>query len=250
MKNVRNMTISNTVKEEVVMSNVREENIKELGKHFELSVVSLLSDDELVAAAKKSVEYNMRAVYVPAFQLNIVKEAIKGSDLLLGGAVSFPLGVDSPKAKVTAAQELVDAGVDCIDFVMNHWALRNGMPEIVEEEVKMLREALPDKELKMILEVCTLNDEEIKTAVRIAGENNIDFVKSSTGQYQGPSMEQVCLMVDEAKKYGLRTKVAGVKLPRAQNAYAFLKAGIEVIGTQQAFNILDGIDLLRDRDVM
>lgn len=232
------------------MSDVRKESIKELGKHFELSVVSLLSDEEMFAAAKKCVDYNLRVVYVPAFQFETVKKAIKGSDLLLGGAVSFPLGVDSPEAKVLAAKDMADEGVDCIDFVMNHWALRNGQVEVVEREVKMLREAIPNKELKMILEVCFLNDEQIRTAVKIAADNKIEFVKSSTGQFDGPSMEQVCILVDEAKKYGLQTKVAGVKFPRAQNAYAFLKAGIDLIGTQQALNILDGIQLLRDRDIL
>ena len=232
------------------MREVEKKSIKELGKYFELSVASLLSNEEMFETAKKGVDYNLRVIYVPEFQFDIVKKAIKGSDVLLGGAVSFPLGVDSADTKVIAAKDMKAKGARCIDFVMNHWALRNGMTEVVEKEVKMLREAVPDVELKMIMEVCYLTDDQIKTAIAIAAKNNIDFVKSSTGQFQGPTMEQACLMVDEAKKYGIHTKVAGVKFPRAQNAYAFLKAGIDLIGTQQAFSILDGISLLRERNIM
>lgn len=232
------------------MNTINNESIKELGKHFELSVIDLLPNEKLVEMTRKAISYNLRAVYVPAFQLDIVRGVLKDSDILLGSAISFPLGVDTVESKVATAADLVKKGVGCIDFVMNHWALRNGMKEVVEDEVRQIRKTAPQTELKMILEVCYLDNEQIKTAIKIAADNKIDVIKSSTGQFQGPTMEQACLIVDEGKKYNLHTKVAGVKFPRAQNAYAFLKAGIDYIGTQQAFSILDGIDLLRERDIM
>ena len=37
-------------------------------------------------------------------------------------------------------------------------------------------------------------------------------------------------------------KVAGVKFPRPQNAYAFLLAGAELIGTRDAPGIIDALD--------
>lgn len=231
------------------MNNVKKETLKELGKHFELSVVSPLTNEAMLEVTKKSIEYNLRGVYSPTFQLELVKEALKGSGLKLGGAVSFPLGADTAEAKAFIAKDQADKGVDFLDFVINYWALRAGMVEVVEKEVKMIREAVPNIELKMILEVCFLTDEQIITACKIAADNHIDVVKSSTGQYDGPTMEQACLIVDECKKYGMKSKVAGVKAPRPQNAYAYLCAGIDYIGTQQAFDILDGIVLLREREI-
>ena len=42
-----------------------------------------------------------------------------------------------------------------------------------------------------------------------------------------------------------KVKVAGVKFPRPQNAYAFLQAGAELIGTRDAPGIIDALDQLR-----
>ncbi len=41
-------------------------------------------------------------------------------------------------------------------------------------------------------------------------------------------------------------KVAGVKFPRPQNAYTFILAGAERIGTRAAPEIVDAFDSLRE----
>lgn len=231
------------------MSDVRTESIKELGKRFELSVISLMTQEQLMNTMQKAGEYNLHAVFVPSFLVPAIKKVFAGTDMKVATAVSFPLGSDEPEAKGEGAKVIAAKGADEIDFVMNFPALAMGHPEFVERECKLIRENAPGITLKMILEVCYLKDDQIRQAVRIAAENGIDFVKSSTGQIQGPTFEQVCVMVDEAKKYGLHTKVAGVKFPRPQNAMTFLCAGVDRIGTQNPFEILDGIQILRDRGI-
>lgn len=231
------------------MSDVRTESIKEMGKRFELSIISMMTPEKLAQTIERAVEYNLHAVFVPTPLLRTVKGALEGADVRVAGAVSFPFGVDDPEPKALQAKLLVEKGADEIDFVMNFVSLAFNYPQKVEEECKRMRESAPDATLKMILEVCYLNDDQIRQAVNIAADNGIDFVKSSTGQAVGPTFEQVCVMVDEAKKRGLKTKVAGVKFPRPQNAMTFLCAGVDRIGTQNPFEILDGIQILRDRGV-
>jgi len=98
---------------------------------------------------------------------------------------------------------------------------------------------------KMIIEVCYLTDDEIKAACELCIEAGIDWVKSSTGQYAGPTLEQVILMADCCKGTNTRVKVSGVKDPRPQNAYVFLRAGADLIGTRQAPQIIDSFDTMR-----
>ena len=43
----------------------------------------------------------------------------------------------------------------------------------------------------------------------------------------------------------VKLKVAGVKFPRPQNAYVFLLAGADRIGTRDAPAIIESLDLLR-----
>jgi deoxyribose-phosphate aldolase len=231
------------------MSDVRNESVKELGKRFELSLISVMTPEQLKLTIKKAIDYNLAAILVPTFMITGMKEAVKGTDLRVGGAVSFPLGSEDPEVKAYQAELMVKHGVDDIDFVMNFAALAMGHPEIVDQECRLIRKAAPNAIIKMILEVSYLNDDQIRQAVKIAAENRIDYAKSSTGQAEGPTMEQVCILVDEAKKGGIKSKVAGVKYPRPQNAMAFLCAGVDRIGTQRPFEILDGIQLLKDRGI-
>ena len=98
---------------------------------------------------------------------------------------------------------------------------------------------------KMIIEVCYLTDDEIRTACELVAEAGIDWVKSSSGQYDGPMLEQVMLMADCVKGTATKVKVSGVKAPRPQNAYVFLMAGAELIGTRAAIEILNAFDTMR-----
>lgn len=231
------------------MQDVRNLSIEELGQYFELSIISMPTKEQLEAQIKKAIEYNLKGILVAPFLVSEVIEAVKGTNLQVGSAISFPFGSEYPEVKALEAKMMKEAGVDCIDFVMNVPALLSGHPEIVEKECRLIREAAPGVTIKMILEVCYLTDDQIRQAVQIASANGIDYAKSSTGQTTGPTMEQICLLVDECKKANIHSKVAGVKFPRAQNAYAFLIAGIELIGTQQPFEIIDGIKLLRERNI-
>jgi deoxyribose-phosphate aldolase len=52
-------------------------------------------------------------------------------------------------------------------------------------------------------------------------------------------------MVDTLKGTKTKVKVSGVKFPRPQNAYAFLLAGAELIGTRAAPQIIDAVDTMR-----
>jgi deoxyribose-phosphate aldolase len=58
-------------------------------------------------------------------------------------------------------------------------------------------------------------------------------------------MEQVLLMIEVARGSHTKVKVAGVKFPRPQNAYAFLLTGVDLIGTRDAPGIIGALDTMR-----
>lgn len=232
------------------MSDIRTASLKELASHFENSIIRVATKEETAKVVQTSIEYGFHSVITAPVLVPLVAELAKGSNLKIGSAASFPMGSEMPEAKAAIVKDMVENyPVDEIDFVMNLSALAAGMPEVIDKECKLLRAAAPNKVLKMILEVCYLTDDQIRLACKIAGENGIDFVKSSTGQLKGPSMEQTLILVEEAKKYGMKSKVAGVKDPKPQNAMAYLLAGVDRIGTQDAVKIIDGIQILRDHNI-
>jgi deoxyribose-phosphate aldolase len=44
----------------------------------------------------------------------------------------------------------------------------------------------------------------------------------------------------------VRLKVSGVKFPRPQNAWCFIMAGAELIGTRSAPEIIEGLEMCRE----
>ena len=116
---------------------------------------------------------------------------------------------------------------------------------VVRQEIKDFVSAAAGALTKVILEVCFLTDEEIVTGCRLIQEAGAAYAKTSTGQFEGPDMSQVLLMRETLKGSDVKLKVAGVKFPRPQNAYAFILAGADLIGTRAAPEIIDALDQMR-----
>ncbi len=128
---------------------------------------------------------------------------------------------------------------------MNIGALRSGHLGIVAEELRAFKQAAASAVTKCILEVCYLTHAEIATASKLVAEAEIDFVKTSTGQFEGPSLEQFLVMRDAVRDAPVKLKVAGVKFPRPQNALVFLRVGADRIGTRAAPEIVDALATLQ-----
>ncbi|MEG0750744.1 MAG: hypothetical protein RR998_08015 [Oscillospiraceae bacterium] len=231
------------------MKSIREQSIHELGQYFEQSIISHKSDAEVVTIVENAIKYNMAGIFCREHQIDLIKPMLQGTGLFLGAGFSFPFGQESPAVKAFAAEKLCERGVKTIDFVMDFGALIEGRYSYVEDAAALVRKAAPDAELRMIIECCYLTDEQIDIACRIAAENKLDYIKSSTGQVQGPSFSQMVRIAKNTHEAGMKAKVAGIKFPHAQNAMVTLLAGIDRIGTQQAVTILDGFSELREHGI-
>jgi deoxyribose-phosphate aldolase len=95
--------------------------------------------------------------------------------------VSFPSGSDSTSLKVAQAKEMLAAGCDEIDMVMNIGKLRSQELDEVEADVKAVIETVHPVPLKVIIEVMYLTREETEQACSICVRSGADFVKTGTG---------------------------------------------------------------------
>lgn len=220
----------------------------ELGKCFDQSVLpKQTTETDIREGCRLAVKYNCASFYSSgAYWTPVVLEELAGSDVLPAAAIGFPFGSMTPKAKALETEEAVALGAKALDSVMNIGALKSGREKDVIDECRMFVDAAQGAVTKMILETCYLTDDEIKRGCEIIIEAGIDYAKSSSGQFEGPSMEQVLVMLDTCKGTDTLVKVAGVKFPRPQNAYVFLRAGVDLIGTRDAPRIIDALDQMRD----
>ncbi len=219
----------------------------DMGKCFDYAILPKdTTEAHIRAECKKAIAYNCRAFcFSSSYWTPVVAEELKGTDLMVGAAIGFPFGQQSSAVKAFEAEEAVRMGATVLDNCMNVGALKDKKYDEISKEFKDYVSAAGGVMTKMIIETCLLTKEEIVTACKLVAEAGIDWVKTSTGQWEGPSMEDVILMVDTLKDTSVKVKVSGVKFPRPQNAYAFLLAGAELIGSRSAPEIIDALDMVR-----
>ena len=192
-------------------------------------------------------KYRFAAFYSSsAYWSPIVKEELAGyDDIEIGTGIAFPFGSAPAAVKAFEVEDAVKRGCTTVDMVMNIGALKDGNYAVVKEELDLFVKAAGSAVTKCILEVCYLTDEEIATGSKLIAEAGIQYAKTSTGQFEGPSMEQFLIMRDTLKGSPVHLKVSGVKFPRPQNALVFIKAGAERIGTRAAIEIVEAYDTMK-----
>jgi deoxyribose-phosphate aldolase len=161
-------------------------------------------------------------------------------DVEIGTGIAFPFGSAPAAVKAFEVEDAVRRGCTAVDMVMNIGALKSGDTPgrrrgtaAVQSGCRCGRHevhsgsVLPDRMNRS------------PPASKLVAEAGIDFVKTSSGQFEGPSLEQFLVMRDAVRDAPVRLKVAGVKFPRPQNALVFLRAGADRIGTRAAPEIVD-----------
>jgi deoxyribose-phosphate aldolase len=219
----------------------------DMGKLFDYSVLpKQTTEEDIRRGCREAIKYNCKAFCFSSSEwTKIVAEELKGTDIMVGAAIGFPFGQQSSAVKAFETEEAVRNGATVLDNVMNVGDLKDKKYDKIKAEFKDYINAAQGVMTKMIIETCYLTKEEIVTACKLVSEAGIDWVKTSTGQYGGPDVMDVDLMVKAVEGTKTKVKVAGVKEPRPQNAFAFILAGAELIGTRAAPAIIDAVDDLR-----
>jgi len=227
--------------------------VKEIAKMIDLSCVRTTSNkadiEEMVDAARK---YGFGQVSVLQCFIPYTKELIKDMpDINIVGNVSFPSGSDSTSLKVAQAKEMIAAGCDEIDMVMNIGKLRSGEFEDVEKDVRAVVETVRPIALKVIIEIMYLTLQETERACSICVQAGATFVKTGTGWAdRGTTLEDVQLVksyVGDRIKIkasgGIRDLDMLVKMYKA-GARRFgvnLKSGIKIV--EECISLGSGIEV-------
>ena len=156
---------------------------KEIAKMIDISCVRTTSNkadiEEMVAAA---LRYGFGQVSVNQCFIPYTRQLLKDtSNVRIVGNVSFPSGSDSTSLKVAQAKEMLVAGCDEIDMVMNIGKLRSKELDEVEADVRAVIETVYPVPVKVIIEVMYLTREETEQACGICVRSGAAFVKTGTG---------------------------------------------------------------------
>jgi deoxyribose-phosphate aldolase len=195
---------------------------------------------EIEKLCQEADKWGFYGVCVNGCWLKFASSLLKKSKVKLISTAGFPLGACSTITKAFEVNSAIAHGAHEVDFVLNIGWLKSNSLKLIEEEFQLLMQAAEDRPLKVILETCLLTDAEKKLVCRMAMDNGIAFVKTSTGfSTSGATVEDVKLMksivVDKAQ-----VKASG-GIRDADIAKQMLAAGATRLGTSAGVFIMEKI---------
>lgn len=196
---------------------------------------SLADIQKLCEEAKK---YDFMSVCVNPFYVPVAKKLLAGSAVKVCTVIGFPLGQMSPAAKVAEAKDAVSMGADEVDMVQNVAMAKSGDYEFVEKEIRAVREAVGNKTLKVILETCYLNEDQIRCSCIAAVRAGADFVKTSTGFGKGGAKAEDINLMRRTVGPNVGVKASG-GIHSKDDMMAMIKNGASRIGASASVQIME-----------
>ena len=193
--------------------------------------------DLVIQTIDEAKAFDTASICLEPCWVKLAAERLADSDVKVCTVIGFPLGATTSATKAFEANEAVENGADEVDMVLNIGALKSGEEEMVLEDMKAVRRAVPSAVVKVILETCLLTDEEKQTACRLAKEAGLDFVKTSTGFSTGGATVEDVKLMREAVGEELGVKASGGIRTR-ETAEAMIEAGATRIGASKTAAIL------------
>lgn len=195
--------------------------------------------EDIKRICKEAKEYGFASVCINPNYVKLAKELLKGTDVKVCTVIGFPLGANTPSVKAFEAHEAVLNGADEIDMVQNVTMAKEHDWKYIENEVSEVKRACDGRLLKVILETCFLDKDEIRESSLAAMRGNADFVKTSTGFGKGGAKVEDVKIMREAVGPNKGVKASG-GIHTYEEAKALVEAGASRIGASKSIAIVKG----------
>ena len=187
--------------------------------------------EEIRGLCDEAVKYQTASVCIPPSYVRLAKEYV-GDKMAVCTVIGFPNGYNTAEMKAAEAADAVKNGADEVDMVINLGWVKDGMYDLVEEEIRAVKKAAEDRILKVIIETCFLTEEE---KIRLCGavtRAGADYIKTSTGfGGAGATVDDIRLFAEHVGG-GVKIKAAG-GISSLEDAERFLRLGAARLGTSR-----------------
>lgn len=151
--------------------------------------------------------------------------------------IGFPLGATTTQTKLAEARQALADGCSEFDMVINIGRLKTGDVDFVREEIRLLKQAVGEHVLKVIVETCLLTQAEKEIMCDVVCQAGADYIKTSTGfSTAGATFADIELF---ARKVRGRCKIkAAGGIRTREDMERFVQLGADRLGTSSAVRIL------------
>lgn len=213
----------------------------DLTKHIEHTLLKQdATKEELIKLFNEAKQYKFKGVCVNPQNVLLAAENLKDTEVKIVTVVGFPLGASISEAKAFEAKKAIEQGADEIDMVLSVQALKDKDYNYIINDIKTVKKACGNHNLKVIIETDLLTKEEIKTACELIAKAGGDFAKTSTGFVKngvGAKLEDIELMHETLKNTNVKIKASGGIKDR-EKAIALINAGASRLGTSSGVKLL------------
>ena len=209
-----------------------------LNKYIDHTILkATASSSDVQKLCEEAIEHEFYSVCVNGCYVADAKQLLQGTDVKVAAVVGFPLGAMTTAAKVFEAKEAVENGASEIDMVINVAKLKDGEIDYVENEIRLIKEAIGDNVLKVIIETCYLTDEEKVKACELSLVAKADFVKTSTGFGTGGATYEDVKLMKSVVGDNAKVKASG-RVRDKETAQKYVDLGAERLGTSSGIDII------------
>lgn len=212
-------------------------DINEILRHVDHTLLSQTAVwEEIRQICDDAVTYHTASVCIPP---SFVRQAC---DYLNGKAavctvIGFPNGYATTAAKEFETKDAIKNGASEIDMVINIGWLKDGKYDLIENEIRTLKEACGENILKVIIETCLLTEEEKVKMCQIVTEAGADYIKTSTGfAGSGATFEDIELFAEHVGP-DVKIKAAG-GISSIEDVEKFLRLGADRLGTSRIVKLV------------
>ena len=222
--------------------------INEIIDYTKLTITA--TEEDIKALIDTAIEKNCASVCIPPAYVKFGKE-YANNKMKICTVIGFPNGYNTTETKIFETQDAIENGADEIDMVINLGWVKDKKFANIYAEIEKLASLVHknNKILKVIIETCQLEIDELKKMCEIVATSGADFIKTSTGfSTKGAEEDSVKIMKEEMDKwnkderlkqiYPMRDKIrikASGGIRSIEAAETFKNLGAERIGCSKVF---------------
>ena len=209
-----------------------------LNKYIDHTILkATASSADVQKLCEEAIEHEFYSVCVNGCYVADAKHLLQGTDVKVAAVVGFPLGAMTTTSKVFEAKEAIENGASEIGMVINVAKLKDGEFDYVENEIRLIKEAIGNNVLKVIIETCYLTDEEKVKACELSLVAKADFVKTSTGFGTGGATYEDVKLMKSVVGDNAKVKASGGVRDK-ETAQKYIDLGAERLGTSSGIEIV------------
>jgi deoxyribose-phosphate aldolase len=212
-------------------------SIAKLIDHTLLKPDVLIKD--IIQLCQDAQNKGFAAVCVPPYFVRDCFKLLEDDPVKVCTVIGFPMGYSTTPAKVDEIKRAIDDGADEVDAVLNILAVKNGQWNYVQNDISSMLTAtrIRGKILKLIIEIGLLNQAEIVKVCEICANENIDFVKTSTGINGTGATPDHIKKLRKLLPNNIKIKASG-GITTAEQARLLVEAGANRIGSSKSLSLI------------